>query len=428
MTLFEKKILIEAVKKYDTPLYLYHGEKIRHNYRYLRKIMPQQMAIYYSMKANPLLGICELLQKEGACCEVCSEIELSIALKAGFPPNKIIFVGPGKNEQELKLCIKAQIYAVVCESLDEVLLLNAIAKKYHVKASILLRINPIFKVKTAPLKMGGQATQFGFDLSLLNEQISRIMACQQINIIGIHIYNGTRILDSASIIENTRHILNLADELQQQWSLNFKCIDIGGGLGIPYFNQESELDIRHVGMGIRRLVKRYLKKHEHTTFILESGRYLIGHYGVLIAKIRSIKISHQEEFIITDAGMNCHMAATGIGSFVRRNFPISCHSYHEHETDKKKIYNITGPLCTPGDILATKISLPIVQQGDLIMINNSGAYGSSASPGRFLSHGFPSEVIYDRNEFHLLKKRETIADLLSTQINLTNKKGFKNVY
>lgn len=413
-----KEDILTAAEKFGTPLYLYDGDKIRHTYRALRAIIPRQMDIFYSMKANPLLGLCQLLKQENSSCEVCSEAELHLALKAGFSPENIIFVGPGKSIKELELCIKHRVYAVVCESLDELICLNNLARRYEVECAVLLRINPCFSVSQAPLKMGGKPTQFGIDVVILQNHIKQILCYSNIKIRGIHIYNGTRILKEEAVIENTIQILNLADKLSDEWGLKFECIDIGGGFGIPYFKGEKALNLNVMFNALQPHFNSYLERHPHTRFILESGRYLVGESGVLVTRVMSTKVSHQEEFVITDGGMNCHLAATGLGSYVQRNFPIDVIPKYPLQNTTQHSYNITGPLCTPGDVFAKQITLPEVNAGDLVIVKHSGAYGASASPGRFLSHGFPAEALWDSDELHLLKRRETVEDMLSVQHSL----------
>jgi diaminopimelate decarboxylase len=416
--MLDDNIIKNAAEQFGTPLYLYDGDQISETYGGLKSKLPAAIDIFYSMKANPLLGINQLLHWQGACCEVCSAAELLVALKAGFSPHNIIFVGPGKSTEELVLCIKNKIYAIVCESLEELNQLNELAEKYNIRCSILIRVNPDFAVDNAPLKMGGKPTQFGIDLAWLKQHPIKASDYSWLNILGIHVYNATRILHAQAVINNVERILVLADELANAWSLTFSCVDFGGGFGIPYFADESSLDIQFVAEGIFAPVERYLKKYPQTRLILESGRYLVGISGMLVARVLTVKSSHKENFVITDAGLNCHMAATGIGSFVRRNFPIHLIKQNTVRNDEQE-YNITGPLCTPGDVMAKKIKMLAVEPGDFIVIKNSGAYGSSASPGRFLSHGFPAEVLIHNKKFSLLKRRETVDDILSTQFALT---------
>lgn len=422
MDYFENSVVIEAAHRFGTPLYLYSGEQIRATYQMLKKMLPRQIDIFYSMKANPLLSIGELLQAEQASCEVCSYAELYTALKAGFAPENIIFVGPGKSVEELELCVTNHIYAVVCESINELILLNQIAEKKRRICSIILRINPEFLVHEAPLKMGGKPTQFGMDLAFIRKNIQQIVYLKNIKIIGIHIYNGTRILEANAIIENTRKILQLAEQLSHEWAMPFECIDIGGGLGIPYFLGEKKIDLLQLFSGMSALFNNEITHFPNTRFILECGRYLVGEAGVFITKVVDKKISYGENFIITDGGMNCHMAATGIASFVRRNFPIDVVKIKYHKNNhQKNFYNITGLLCTPGDVLARQIEISHIEMDDFIVVKQSGAYGPSASPGRFLSHGFPAEVLFYQQQLQLVRRRETVDDILSTQnsINLS---------
>ena len=414
-----KQMILQAAKQYGTPSYLYDGEAIITAYQRLRKLASPHIDIFFSMKANPLLGICQLLRREGACCEVCSEAELSVALKAGFQPSQIIFVGPGKTEQECRLCVEHNIYAIVCESIEEVLLVDRLARTSGHPMSVLLRINPSFSIKNAPLKMGGTPTQFGIDLEVVYSNQNTIQSCRSIRLLGIHIYNGSRLLDADAVIENTRHILQLANKLAAEWSLPFSCIDIGGGFGVPYFSDEHPLDVEKIFTALNPLFKVESQRHGSVRFILECGRYLVSEAGQMIGRVLSTKISHGESFVINDAGMNCHLAATGIGSYMKRNFPINVLKASENTSDEQQTYTITGPLCTPGDVIARQVTLPSVAVGDYIIMNHAGAYGPTASPTGFLSHGYPAEILFYKNQFHVLRPRQSKAAILETQMGIS---------
>ena len=161
------QIINEAVKRFETPVYLYDATNIKNKYWSLRNALTEHCAIYYSMKANPLLAINKILKDTGAGCEVSSGNELKTALKVGFLPEKIILVGPGKKHDEIECAIKNNIKHIVCESMDEILSVNTISEKYQQKTSVLIRINPDFMVLSAPIKMGGVPTQFGMTQSEL---------------------------------------------------------------------------------------------------------------------------------------------------------------------------------------------------------------------------------------------------------------------
>ena len=429
MTVFTDKHIQTAIQKFGSPLYLYDADHIRAMYQRIRLHAPTQLDVFFSMKANPLLGVGQLLNSVGGCCEVCSAAELHVALHAGFLPENIIFVGPGKTIDELALCVEHGIYAVVCESFAEMDRLALIAADKKQRISVLLRINPNFTVDKAPLKMGGKPTQFGVDINELRKNKKRIRQYTQLKIIGIHVYNGTRILDADGIIKNTQAILALSKSLSAEWSIPFSCVDIGGGFGVAYFANENELDVEKVFRELQPIFAEYLSHFPDTRFILESGRFLVGQSGVLIGEVLDIKQSHQEQFIICDAGMHCHMAATGIGSFVRRNFPMYSVPRSKRHGVPMETYHITGPLCTPGDVLARSIEIAQVQVGDYIVVERSGAYGPTASPTGFLSHGYPAEVMFDHDTFYLMRPRQTKQDILAQQVSLAtvfNQQGEKN--
>lgn len=417
--LFHQQI-IKAVRQFGTPFFIYDDAVLRQAYQELEEIMPQRVDIFYSMKANPLLGICEILKDEGACCEVCSENELIVALEAGFKSENIIFVGPAKTGTELKLCIKHKIYAVVCESFQEILQLNQLSKQANVCTPILIRINPDFCASNAPLKMGGKPTQFGIDWQELSEKYLDLLDFKNVSVKGIHIYNGSRILDVETIIENTQNILQLAEKFSKMLQIEFDCVDIGGGIGVPYFEGEVDIDIKKLTQGMHYVINAYLKKHANVRIILEAGRRLVAKAGAMVSCINYTKNSHGENFLITDAGMNCHMATTGVGSFIKRNFPTELITLDRNPSLNQKRYHITGPLCTPNDTVAKDVLLPSARVGDLVIIKASGAYGPTASPGRFLSHGYPAELLLSHDKLYLLRHRECANDILLRQLHVTN--------
>jgi diaminopimelate decarboxylase len=266
--------------------------------------------------------------------------------------------------------------------------------------------------------MGGKPSQFGMDEEVIFNNKNYFLTMPNIKVIGIHVYNGTRILNAETVIENTNYILNLVRCIQRNWGMQFEMVDIGGGFGIPYFDKEQELDLSVIHSELTPLIDSYISEFPGTRIILESGRYLVGKAGVFVSRIIDIKVSKGEYFAITDGGTNCHMAASGGASLIRQNFPIDIVPAHfdlddsMHSTEK---YNITGPLCTPGDLIGRQVLLPKLSIGDFVCVKNSGAYGPTASPVMFLSHGFPSEVLLKNNKLHLIRDRFTEDDFMDKQ-------------
>ncbi|PIZ04948.1 MAG: diaminopimelate decarboxylase [Gammaproteobacteria bacterium CG_4_10_14_0_8_um_filter_38_16] len=414
-----KKIVLNVEKRFGTPTYLYDTKNIAEKYKAIRKSLHDECDIHYSMKANPLLGLCQYFFVLGAHCEVSSKNELLTALKSGFHPNQIIFVGPAKTKEELNLCINKKIRAIVCESIDEVFFVDFIAAQCGHNISIMVRINPDFYVAKAPIKMSGVATQFGVDLEQFIQAYPQIAQLKHVVVEGIHVYNASRVLDCSAIINNVEKILSLARHLEKLFCIQWKLIDIGGGLGVPYFENESAINIENLIPSLNKLFSEYKKENRNVKFILELGRYLIAESGCLISKVHSVKKSHGKNYVLVDAGMHCHLAVSGLASFVHRNFTAKV--FHKNKaipSDEKKPYQVAGPLCTPGDILLRDFRSDAFSPGDCLVIFNAGAYGLSASPGKFLSHGSPAEIIFHEDQFFLARERETLSDILSCQKNL----------
>ncbi|GAK40304.1 diaminopimelate decarboxylase [Paenibacillus urinalis] len=400
-------------RKYGTPLYIYDGDILEEVYSELRRVLHQEVDIFYSLKANPNISIYNYLKNLGAHAEVCSLAELITSIKAGTDPDNIIFLGPGKSEEEIKACLHYNIYAIVCESFQELEIINRLAEELDVKAKVALRINPAFSVKGSRLTMGGKPRQFGIDEAALFSSTAWMNGYAHITIRGIHVYMGTRMLDIDPIVQNTGHILDLAVRIEDALGVQLDMVDVGGGLGVPYFEGESSLDVHGLAEQLNPLFAAFKETHPETRLIMELGRYLVGRSGLLVSKALYVKESYDETFVVTDGGTNCHMAAVGVGSYVKRNFPIALLSRCDEPAEGE--YNITGPLCTPNDVVGKKVALPKVQPGDLIGIFNSGAYGPTASPTNFLSHGYPAEVLVAKGEAHLIRDRDQVQDLLGKQ-------------
>lgn len=413
--------ITQAAEQFGTPFYCYDSTILQETFQHLRKALPSCIDIFYSIKANPNIAICSELKVLGACAELCSYYEILAAIKAGFDPKNIIFVGPAKSDREIQKCIELGIYAIVCESISEFKRISQIAGDKHTTARVALRINPSHISKSALLKMGGKPSQFGMDEEVVFANKELFLTAPNTQLIGIHVYNGTRILDAQTIVENTHYILNLARSIQSQWHQKFEMIDIGGGLGVPYFDNEGTLDLEALKNEITPLVQDYANEFPSTRIILESGRYLVAEAGALVSRVLDLKTSKGENFAITDGGTNCHMAAVGIGSFVKRNFPISALNIQKVDQQVHQ-YNISGPLCTPGDLIGKQVSLPTLSVGDFVLVKNSGAYGPTASPVMFLSHGFPAEVLFKDDSFHLIRDRFTETEFIDKQ-HLINHQG-----
>lgn len=403
----------DLAAEFGTPLYVYDGDRVVERFTGLRDRLHPGLDILYSLKANPNLALCALLRSLGAGAEISSLAELVTAERAGVPARDILVPGPGKSRAELRACLEAEVLAIVCESFGELALIDEIAAELGTTARVVLRVNPGFTVKTSTLAMSGKPRQFGIDEDQLFAHGPFTTTYPNTQITGIHVYMGTRLLDTAVVVENTTRILDLATRLAAALRFPLEVVDIGGGLGVPYFAGEQALDPDALAEGMNPVIERFLGAHPSTRLIMELGRYLVADAGTYVLGVRYVKTSLGENFAITDGGTNHHMAAVGIGSFVKRNFPASL--LNREGNGQHHTWTVAGPLCTPNDTLLKNAELPELRPGDLLGVHRSGAYGPSASPGLFLSHGYPAEVLVLDGVAHLVRERDTTDDLLHRQ-------------
>ncbi|WP_108868430.1 diaminopimelate decarboxylase [Aquimarina aquimarini] len=415
-----KSKIIAAVKEHGTPSYIYDGEKLVSNYQRLVNALPDCVDVFYALKVNPNVSLVKLLRSKGACTEVCSITEMEIALKAGSTPQDIVYLGPCKKDYELKRAISLGVFAIVIESETELKRVSRFANEAGVVVDVAIRINPDFSAKGSPWKMGGRPTQFGIDEKHAIANFGTYLNVPNINIKGIHVYNGTNILDAQSVYENSKYILGLYEQISQKYNTTFSMVDVGGGMGIPYFPNQEELDIVEFKNLMTPLFSDFHKKYPDTRIIMESGRFIIGTAGYFAVGVNNIKINHGKTFVVTDGGTNCHSASAGSGRVVKRNFPMENISATDNLEEFE--YQVAGPLCSPDDIIGRNIKLKEVKEGDILVINASGAYGSTSSPGLFHSHGFPVEALVYDDQVHLIRHKDTSDDIISRQVVVDFKK------
>jgi diaminopimelate decarboxylase len=399
--------------RFGTPLFVYDAEVLAASFGELREALPPAVEIFYSLKANPNVSVVGVLAAAGARAEVCSRAELRTALLAGIDPADIIFLGPSKSAADLEACLTAGIYAIVAESFDELGELDRIARSRRVRPRVMLRVNPRRGTTGAGLSMGGKPRQFGIDESQLEHCGSVPERFPQLDVCGIHVYLGTRLLDASLFTENVRATLELAERIAAVTGIRLAAVDVGGGIGVAYFAGESDPDLSGVRAELEPLVASFRQRHPRVRLMCESGRFLAARAGEYVVRVGAVKQSMGQWFASTDGGTHHHQAAAGIGSVVPRNFPVRL--LNRTSAAPAGAWQVTGSLCTPNDTLARNVELPQLQVGDLIGIGRSGAYAASASPGRFLSHGYAAEVLLHDGDGHLVRRRDNPLDLLRGQ-------------
>ena len=404
----------ELVKKYGEPFYVYDGEVIEGQYNKVRAAVPAEVQVFYSMKANPNVSVVAALSNLAQGAEVSSLRELYVARQAGFTPDRIIFVGPSKTEEEIREAISLQIRCLIVESEHELLLADQIAGEMNSTIKVALRVNPAFDAAGSKLKMGGSARQFGIDEEIIADVLRRSAVLQHAQVIGIQVYLGTRILDFEVAWKNTKYVLELGRRLQQETGVEMRLIDFGGGLGVAYFTGEHSFDIEQFGKEFRAFFAEYRETMPRAEFIMELGRYLVAESGIYVSKVQYVKKSRGQKFVLVTGGMNHHQATTSIGTLVKNHFPIEI--LNKMNAEKTEDVSVCGPLCTPTDVLGKSVKMTEVVPGDLLGILKSGAYGLTASPIKFLSHDHPMEVMVYRGSDFLIRKRSSVEKILDDQV------------
>lgn len=373
-----------------TPLFVYSRAMLAERMAALREATPARLAIHYAVKANPFAPLLAEMATLADGFDIASGGELEMLQAAGIPASKLSFAGPGKRDDELQAAISAGV-TLNCESENEARRAIAIAENIGKIPRIAIRVNPSFELRGSGMKMGGGAKPFGLDEDRVAALVREIVAAGA-EWRGLHIFAGSQALDAVSIAEMQGNVLNLAAQLTREIGLPLPKLNMGGGFGIPYFNNDQPLDIGAIGQALSERFNSLPEEIENTEFCIELGRYLVGEAGVYLTRIVDRKTSHEQVFLITDGGLHHQLAASGnFGTVVRRNYPLAIASHFDAIAEEEA--SVVGCLCTPLDRLADNAMLPRADVGDIVAVFCAGAYGASASPATFLGQGPAREIL-----------------------------------
>ena len=414
----------EIAAEQGSPLFVYDRTVVDQKLSQLRGALPDRFAISYSVKANPNGTILRHFLERGCGLEIASAGEYVQAREAGCPAERIVFAGPGKTPTELEYVLARGIGEIHAESDLEIERIGAICRELRIRADIALRINPSEDAQGGAMRMGGKPAPFGIDEEGLDFAVTKALGESNVNLCGIHLFTGTQILDSAILLTQYRKGLEIARRVAQRIGRPLRTLDFGGGLGVPYFSHEAELDLGGLREGLNALMSEISLESVFagTRLMVEPGRYLVAEAGVYITRITDIKVSRGRKYLILDGGMNHHLAASGnLGQTIKRNYPLALLTKLQDVPCEE--VEVVGPLCTPLDVLGRSVKLPKAEAGDLLGIFQSGAYGRSASPLGFLSHAAPPEVWVDGTTVSVIRRRGQLRDYLSDQDSGENSKA-----
>ena len=379
-----------AARVGQTPFYAYDRQLLNKRVSALRAALPETLKIHYAMKANPMPALVAHMARLVDGIDVASGGELRVALDNGADPREVSFAGPGKSLEDLRCAVAAGILINI-ESFREVNELAAICKETGYRARVAVRVNPDFELKSSGMKMGGGPKQFGVDAEQVPELLTRIGQAD-LDFEGFHLFAGAQNLKAEAIVEAQQKSYDLALRLAEHAPGPVRTLNLGGGFGIPYFPGEQRLDLTPIAANLATLTERATRDFHTAELVIELGRYLVGEAGLYVSRVLDRKVSRGQLYLVTDGGLHHHLSASGnFGQVIRKNYPAAIGN--RMSASEKEVATVVGPLCTPLDLLADRMELSKAEVGDLVVIYQSGAYGFTASPQRFLSHPACVEVL-----------------------------------
>ncbi|MDR2351383.1 MAG: diaminopimelate decarboxylase [Endomicrobium sp.] len=395
--------LSDIAKEYGTSTYVYSKQQIVSNFENYKKAMVlKDGLICFACKTNSSGAILKILAGLGAGADTTSGGEIYRCLKADFNPSKIVYAGVGKTAEEIEYALRSKIFMFNVESFEELNVIDKIAGKLKIKANIAFRINPYVNPDThSYIVTGKKGTKFGIPYEDAVKAYLTAKKKKNISVVGIHFHIGSQILEVEPFIVAAKKIKKIVDEVEMN-GMWISYIDCGGGLGIKYEKGDKVLSPK------RLMSKIFSVFDKDKKFIFEPGRSIIGDAGHLLAKVLYRKMSGGKSFLITDAGMN---------DLIR---PTLYDAYHEivpvKKTSAKKVKSdVVGPICESGDFMGKDRMLPIVEEGECLLVTCAGAYGAAMS-SEYNSRPSIAEVLVDGKQTKLIRKRASYKDLMFNEI------------
>jgi len=391
--------LREIASKVGTPCYVYSSATLKQHFTVFDgsfQGMPHLTC--YSVKANASLAILGLFSALGGGADIVSGGELYKARRAGIPADRIVYSGVGKTTAEIDFALRENILMFNIESFQELEAVNSRAAAMNTRARIALRVNPDVDPKTHPyISTGLKKNKFGIDIEQALKAYERARELHHIEILGVDCHIGSQLTETAPFVEALRRLKMLVARLKER-GIGVQYLDLGGGLGIPYHEEEPPHPREYAHAVVEEL------RDLPCTLILEPGRVIVGNAGVLLTQVLYTKKTEAKEFIIVDAGMN---------DLVRPSLYGSYHSIQPFERRQResRVVDVVGPICESSDFIARDRVLPEMRPGEFMAVMSAGAYGFSMS-SNYNMRGRAAEALVNGSRFHVARERESWADLI----------------
>jgi len=390
---------LSLTKKYKTPFYCYSLSQLKDNFNSFNNIFKTiKPIICFSVKSNANLTLLRELKKIGSGADVVSLGELLKAIKVGMNPKKIVFSGVGKTEEEIRTAIKKRILLINVESENEAVLINKISKKLSRKTSIGIRLNPNVTGKThKKISTGGKNEKFGLLYNDCVNLCQKIKRMENLKLEGLSVHIGSQITN----VKPFKAVLSILNKILNKTKIDFKFIDLGGGMGISYSNKERKLNLKQYSLLVRKFIK-----NKNVKIIFEPGRFIIGNTAVLISKIIYIKKSNNRKIVILDAGMN-DLMRPALYDAEHQIVPLK-------KTNRRIGGNIefVGPVCESADKFFSRKGFVQIREGDYVGLTHVGAYGMSLS-SNYNSRPTAAEIMVTGSKHQLIRKRQSLENLVN---------------
>ncbi len=404
MKYINKNLIIEKVsvqniaKKFGTPAYCYSYNQLKKNiYNFKQSFKSFSPLICFAIKSNTNLNLIREIKKFGLGADVVSKGELLMALKSGIKPKKIVFSGVGKTTEELSFAIDKNILLINAESKSEIKEINRIAKLKRKKVQIGIRLNPNTDAKTLnKISTGKKENKFGVNNQTFIEILNYCKNSKNINLKCLSVHIGSQILDYRPYKKMLAVISKILDKINYK----FEFIDLGGGMGISYDDDNKKLNYRKYNS----IIEKFLQKHK-SKIIFEPGRSIVGNTGILISKVIYIKNNGSKSFIILDTAMNDLMRPALYGAY-HKILPSK-----KTNKSSKRVYDFVGPICESTDKFCSLKKFQKLEENDLIVMCDVGAYGMSLSSNYNLRPK-PVELLIKGSKIKVIKKRQKHKELI----------------
>ncbi len=403
--LFAEAVPVRRIaREVGTPAYIYSLATLRRHYRVFDQAFAElSHIICFSMKSNSNLAVLRAFVKEGGGFDIVSGGELFRALRVGADPKKIVFSGVGKRKEEIEYALDAGILMFNVESEQELTVLNEIARDAGKRAPISLRVNPDVDPQTHPsISTGMKKSKFGIDIKRSVEGYKRALSLSHLEVVGLDCHIGSQLTSIPPFVDALSRVKVLLVEGLRKEGARIRYLDLGGGLGIRYRDEEPPHPEEYAEALIRGL------EGLDVTLILEPGRVIVGNAGILVTEVLYLKETDEKKFVIVDGGMNDLIRPTLYGSY-----QAIC-SVVERQAEKI-VADVVGPICESGDFFAKDREISRPQPGDLLAVMSAGAYGFTMA-SNYNSRPKAAEILVDGENFYVVRERETLEDLISGEV------------